>query len=426
MRRFMIWLFVFLLLGAGSTSGPAMAATAMLPPTLSADDVIAYDTLWQLTPPVIDGDLGDWAHLPQMVLDRTTASWPTSGGPAPADLSAWASLAWTSQHLYIALWVTDDNIVRNSRNWHFDDMAQFTFDIDLNGEFSLGDQVYTISPDGLVTNNGGLPLGATAVVQPHPEGWHAEVRVPLRDFGSDFLTNAEVGFTWGVQDDDGGGVRDVLVWAGTSYDRPSADQGLLRFTNGPTREWRAYDTGAGWPGIADTTIANWYPDRNFGAERNLFLRSANDWHLLIKITPPELEPNQRALRARLKFYVKEVQRDGVNATRVYRLLKPWTEMGATWNLASPGNFWSVPGASGADSDRVAVAEFEFSLRGVGLYTLDISDLMIDWYAHPENNHGVIFRAEDGTRRAITLEPKECGAGCGPVLELLVESPPPTP
>ncbi|NUQ37673.1 MAG: DNRLRE domain-containing protein [Caldilineales bacterium] len=425
MRRLTLWLFALVLIGAGFTPGPAAASPAMPAPLPSPSDP-AYDTLWQLTPPVVDGDLSDWATLPKMTLDRTTASWPTTGGPAPEDLSAWASLVWTSQHLYIALWVTDDNIVRNSRNWHFDDMAQFTFDIDLDDDISMADQRYTISPEGLITNNGGLPLGTTAVVQPHPEGWHAEVRVPLRDFGSDFLTNAEVGFTWGVQDDDGGGVRDTLVWAGSSYERPATGQGLLRFTNGPTREWRTFDTGAGWPGLADTTIANWYPDRNFGAERNLFLRSANDWHLLFHITPPQLGPNERALRARLKFTVKEVQRDGINNTRVYRLLKPWTEMGATWNLASPGNFWTIPGASSAGNDFVAVPEFEFRLRGAGLYTLDISDQMLSWYANPQDNHGLLFRAEDGTRRAITIEPKECGAGCGPVLELLVESPPPSP
>src|SRR5919201_2283105 len=38
------------------------------------------------------------------------------------------------------------------------------------------------------------------------------------------------------------------------------------------------------------------------------------------------------------------------------VLRPWTEMGATWNVTGSGASWTTPGAQGAGSDILATAD----------------------------------------------------------------------
>ncbi|MCO6451529.1 MAG: DNRLRE domain-containing protein [Caldilineales bacterium] len=423
---------VLTVLGASLFIASSAQADEISPAGTASTTVKTLDASWQLNPPTVDGNLNDWAAYQHYILDKTTASYPSvNNRPEPDDLSAWAAIVWDSERMYVAIHVVDDNIVRDSRNWYLDDMGEFSLDLDKDGFFGLGDLAFTISPDGLVTTNGGLSLGFQTAVKHHDQGWDGEFSVPLYQLGSDFLTNAEIGFTWGVQDDDGDGTLRYLVWEGTSARQPSSTQGLLRFVNGPTREWVAYRPGqSGFNGIEETTINSWpgNENKNFGTDPVMSIRGREQWHLLMKVTPPTLPPGARALDARLHFNLINVNNTGNKSNgRMYRMLNPWAENAATWFNADATTPWTVRGANGIGSDRSSVVISENLLQASQTeYVWELGSVIKDLYSHPENNHGFIFRGEDRDHVLFNFHSSECTASpdCAPWLEMLVEFPPP--
>ncbi|NOZ71721.1 MAG: DNRLRE domain-containing protein, partial [Chloroflexi bacterium] len=394
------------------------------------------DASWQLIPPTIDGNLSDWAAYEHVILDNTTADAPPEGArPSPEDLSGWTSIVWDSQWLYIALDVTDDLVVRNSRNWMNDDMAGYVFDVDQDGQLGVADLRFTLSPDGVVTLNGGWPYGVKWVIERTEQGWKAEMAIPIVFFGSDFLTDAQVGFSWGLQDDDGQGVEGSLVWGGPSYTAPTPQEGLMRFINGPTRSWLTYRLGdEGWAGIEDTTLNSWPGNEttNFGADPILSIRGNNQWHAAMKITLPTLPPGARPLRLLLHMSLADVPRNpnngGDSRARAYPLLRPWDENSATWMQAASGSPWTRGGADGVGADRSDTVIGEAHLIATQRdYTWDLSSAVGGWFANPAQNYGVLFRGEDGANVLYQFNSSDCtpAASCGPWIELFVEFPPPT-
>jgi hypothetical protein len=425
-------LLVLALIGGGIHPAYAVAS-APAAPTAQAK---TFEAVWQRTPPTVDGDLSDWEPFAKLPLNDETASYPTrSQRPRPDDLSGWASIVWTSDHVYLAVWVIDNAVVRNSRNWRLDDMAEFVFDLDGNAAFSLGDLRFTLSPDGLVTDNGGLPLGVISAIRRHERGWLGEMAVPITQFGTDFLSNAQVGFTWGLQDDDGGVALKQLVWAGTTFGTPSAGQGLLSFVNGPRREWMTFRPGVGgYHGITDATLNSWpgNENTNFGNAPVISVRGEKQWHLAIKIEPPPLPPGARVLAARLHMNLVDPppanpNNSGTTWARAYRLLRTWDENSVTWFQARTGQRWTIGGAGGIGSDRsdVVVAETRLNPQ-TRSYTWELGALIADWYARPEANHGLLIRGEAGANVLYHFHSSECTANptCAPWIELYVELPPP--
>lgn len=393
----------------------------------------SFDVVWQRTPPVVDGNLSDWSGYQKIQLDRTTASFPpVDERPQPNDLSAWASLVWDSDKLYIAFDVTDDNVVRVSRNWHFDDMAAFTFDVDNSGLFSLGDIRLTFSPDGLATDNGGLALGVESQTIRRANGWLTEASIPLDQFGSDFLSNAQIGFTWGVQDRDVGLGLQYLVWEGETYNAPTPAQGLMRFIAGPSRRWIIARPGVnGYDGISEGNLNGWEPDLNNGSSLVASIRGDKQWHLAMKIVPPTLGPGVKPLAAKLHMNLVEAgnnpNNSGTSRARLYRLLRPWDEAAVTWNSATASVRWARPGADslGVDRSDQIIAEAQLTPQ-VRTYTWDISSQIQDMYAHPDQNNGFLFRGEQGSNVWYQFHSSECTANptCAPWIEIYVEEPPP--
>jgi hypothetical protein len=66
--------------------------------------------------PVLDGDLDDWARLPQVVMGQAEEWYPAAAEFAeyggPEDVSAEVRFAWDNHALYLALQVTDDHLIR--------------------------------------------------------------------------------------------------------------------------------------------------------------------------------------------------------------------------------------------------------------------------------------------------------------------------
>lgn len=395
-----------------------------------------FKTSWQLQPPVIDGDLSDWQAFEHVPLNKDTAETILIGAPpAASDLSGWTAIVWDSQWVYIALDVTDDRVVRDSRDWTHDDMAGYVFDVDGDGQLDVADMRFTLSPDGIVTLNGGWPFGVQWQIDRTATGWQGEMAIPLIFFGSDFLSNAEVGFSWGLQDDDGQGVEVELVWAGSSYTAPSFDEGKLQFINGPTRSWLTYHLGdEGWAGIEDATLNQWPGNetKNFGSDPILAIRGNHQWHAAMKINLPDLPPGARPLGLRLHMSLADVPNNPNNSgsswARAYPLLRPWDEASVTWKQAATGTPWGRPGAEAIGVDRSADPVASTHLIATQRdYAWDLSPIVDDWFQNPEENYGVIFRGIDGDNTLYQFNSADCSpaAACGPWIEIYVEFPPPT-
>ncbi len=426
MRSIMIWLLAALLLIVVTVVVNAAPQTTSAVLYQTEDKVI--DAIWQRVPPTIDGDLSDWETFERHVLDDVTADAPDPGlRPAPEDLSAWTSIAWDSEYLYVALNVVDDVIYRRSRDWRRDDLVGYSFDMDQNGIVGLYDVSVSISPDGLITRNDGFRLGINGVVVHNEQGWQAEFSIPLHEFGSDFLTDAQVGFTWGAQDNDGDGFLHWLGWAGPTFLTPSPAQGLLRFVDGPTREWVEV-----WPGdenyiVEDSVLNSWDPDTNFAEDTELGFRAGHGpWYIAIKMEMPELPPGAKIIGARLHTNVNWRKNEGSFMVRMYDLLRPWDEGSVTWRNADASTAWTRPGADQAGVDRAEFAIAENEIIELGEYIWDFGPSATAWYENPESNHGLLLRPEEGVSVEYRMGSSECSVTCAPWYELYIELPPPDP
>lgn len=429
MRSIKLWLlvaFLFVIVTGVVSAAPNLISNETTSTVLIQADDKVLDASWQRVPPVIDGDLSDWDMIERHILDDQTADYPDpSQRPTPEDLSAWTSIIWDSDYLYVALYVVDDVIYRQSRDWRLDDLAGFSFDMDMDGISGLYDVSVTVSPDGLITRNDGYRLGIDGVAVLTDEGWQAEFSIPLHEFGAEFLTDAQVGFTWGVRDNDDNGSLQWLGWAGPTFLTPSYGQGLLRFVEGPTRQWVEVRSGDADYIMSDSVLNSWRPDNNYGEDAEMGIRTGHGlWHIVMKMEMPELPPDAKIIRGRLHTNVSWRQREGSFMVRMYRLLRPWDEATVTWFNADAGTKWGLPGADQVGVDRAEVFIDEHELNQLGEYIWEFSSEAVDWYENPENNHGFLLRAEEGVSAEYRIQSSECGVTCAPWFELFIELPPP--
>ncbi len=433
MKQTLITLSITLLalmgvIGLGSAESPGTRSADTPALTVTEREV---DSVWVLHPPVIDGDLNDWNNFSKLYLTGASADYPEGSELySLRDISGWASVIWTSQRVYVALAITDDYVVSGSRDWRGDDLAGLVFDVDNSGSFTAGDIDLIFSPGGILTANDGWPAGYEWVINQTANGWQAEVSIPLSAFGSvDFLGGHQVGFTWGVQDNDGIGVENWLSWAGPEFLKATPAEGLLSFINGPVRKWVAFHPGVdGYDGVIDSALSGWHPDQNYGADSELTLYARNQYHVALKFDIPDLGPDVRVLDGKLhiNFYAtnKPDHPDWTSYVRVYRLLRPWDEATVTWNRADASTRWTKGGADGIGSDRESRVIASKNLDQLGWFTFDLADgVATDMYEHPENNHGVILRAEEGASMAWNMYSSEKGPDDAPWIEVYAEFPP---
>jgi len=180
--------------------------------------------------PTLDGDLSEWAGIPETILDAGTAGWHDyRGGPPPTwqDASLVLQVTWDSQHLYFGLHANDDVLVRDSGDeFSKDDEIEIWLDGNLDGHtWSIYDHQYTFNTDGKVTDKGKEPSGLDVQMQTVPGGWNVEVAVPRDHLPSGTLAEGgEIGFTFGYRDDDDGGTWDVrLLWEGDEWNNTTAE-----------------------------------------------------------------------------------------------------------------------------------------------------------------------------------------------------------
>jgi len=89
----------------------------------------------------------------------------------------------------------------------------------------------------------------------------------------------------------------------------------------------------------------------------------------------------------------EVTNPSSGSYTCYSLLAPWNQSEVTWNQASSGVAWTVPGASSA-SDRGSQPVCTVSAGSTGSMTVGLNSdgllLVQNWINNPSSNHGIII------------------------------------
>ncbi len=152
----------------------------------------------------------------------------------------------------------------------------------------------------------------------------------------------------------------------------------------------------GYQGTEDTFISRDHPYTNFGREKTLDLclecpGTGDERHILIRFDLKNTLPEDANIQfAWLALNAQHVGAKGLYA-RAYALLRPWSEMAATWVESAPGDPWFAAGASEPAADRAqtwsgqgAVVQVDRWLR------LDISDVIRAAWNQPARNFGVVL------------------------------------
>ena len=162
---------------ATATPTPSQTPTPSVTPTptMPARTLISRRAS---TPPVVDGQLGEWRQPEELLLDASTVDTISRlPAPAPADASTVVRSMWDAGWLYFAAQVSDDVLLRDSTEIWWDDGIELAFDgandqVSGNGD----DHQVNVASDGTVKEAGldDLPGAVVAAVR-REGGYNLEI-----------------------------------------------------------------------------------------------------------------------------------------------------------------------------------------------------------------------------------------------------------
>ncbi len=176
----------------------------------------------------------------------------------------------------------------------------------------------------------------------------------------------------------------------------------------------------------DTYLDDGVPGGNFGgaAEMRVSEKTNSKDRALLRFDLGEIPPAATVSSAVLELNLEGIGSGTADTVFVHKLLRSWTESGASWDLADAGDPWSTPGA---DFDPTAVASAAIDPVLLGPVSWDVTALVNDWRANG-GNEGVVlvgtstlnhadFTSSDATANPLQ-RPKltvtwscDCGAAC---------------
>ncbi|NQU09582.1 hypothetical protein HQ590_02230, partial [bacterium] len=252
MKRFLMTCLVVLcsLLAAMPSMGEAGGAQR-IPGRVAvlAEIVDRSETMYRVQhaeqPPVIDGNIDEWAEVPAMVLDRADQGRRVSG---PDDLSGSLRLLWDREALYFCLQVRDNvHSAPNPRAAWDNDCLQFALDPYMNGpgasfnemerSYCLSDTMggpvlssYSVPAAGEVSHD--IVAGVTVKTLMRPDGVRVfEMAMPWAKLDPAHpWVLGRLGFTFSLNDNDGEGFKGALVWTeGLLWGKDASKFGVLVF-----------------------------------------------------------------------------------------------------------------------------------------------------------------------------------------------------
>jgi hypothetical protein len=148
----------------------------------------------------------------------------------------------------------------------------------------------------------------------------------------------------------------------------------------------------GYQGTSDTFICAWNPAGNFALQGNLIVKNDSVYSSLVRFDLTSVPDAATINQATLRLFAYNRNNSVSLDLEVYRVLRPWVAQETTWDRASDGTAWGVPGCNDTNADRAAdpLAIIPVSATS-SWYEADVTGLVQSWLADPAANYGVILR-----------------------------------
>jgi hypothetical protein len=151
----------------------------------------------------------------------------------------------------------------------------------------------------------------------------------------------------------------------------------------------------GYLGTSDTYLYAYEPDRNFGLEAALKLRSGTH-HPFVRFDLSSLPAGAEVLSATLELYAYDADRGSELDIEVYEVLRSWVETEATWGGPRAGEGWAGAGCSDPGTDRSEAPTTVQTLDGAARwYGFDVTSAVGGW-AGGRDNHGFVLVPAPGS------------------------------
>lgn len=155
----------------------------------------------------------------------------------------------------------------------------------------------------------------------------------------------------------------------------------------------------GYAGASDTWIDSFNPDAvNGTGSAGYFLKlyPSNQQNVLIRFDLSPVVPTLPVYQAFLELYIASRTNTNTLLADVYELKRAWVDREATWRLARSGVPWEVAGANGAsDRSQTSAGVLTLNQPEGNWVSVDVTDLVRKWLAHPEENLGILLRGRSG-------------------------------
>lgn len=167
--------------------------------------------------------------------------------------------------------------------------------------------------------------------------------------------------------------------------------------------------------VADTTLYIVKPAGNFGgaptANCGAYGSIANGLPCLFRFDLSAIPANATIHAATFRLYSTAQAGGPTGDYALYALLRPWTEMGATWATTDGVTSWSSGGANAPGVDREAIASASALLYGSPAHwsSFDVSALVQRWVNGELANNGFKLEKTGGDITSITFNMREAGA-----------------
>ena len=151
-------------------------------------------------------------------------------------------------------------------------------------------------------------------------------------------------------------------------------------------------------GAHDTFLDSQKPTEERGLTTPDSLRMRRGaFHTLLWFDLTELPEGADVLSATLGLYAWYADRGDPLQVEVYGVLRPWTDVEATWNGPRMGESWNAPGCRGAGTDRTASAVSSGTMLGINRWHgLDVTGLVRSWTQSLADNHGLLLAPSAAT------------------------------
>jgi cell wall-associated NlpC family hydrolase len=181
--------------------------------------------------------------------------------------------------------------------------------------------------------------------------------------------------------------------------------------------------------IADTYVKSGTPNKNQGDEDILRVRAAGDNRVLVQFDVSSIPQEATILSAKLTLAIAQNKDNwGKNGREVgaHRMMKDWTELGATWNCGMDSNT-----SNSNDNDcngsnwemgkpkqpqlwpylEVTAATTSIANGQTGLIELDVTGDVADFVSTGTDNHGWLIKKEnEGQSGYVEFFSNETGSG----------------